>query len=251
MSEQYSLSLRYYYRPALKTKHTFRLNFASLRIDSAVTVYNPDYFNNGRRQIFYPEASYQMDYTNVDYVAYPLKGVAANLVFVKRGITSDMNMWQLYAQSSESWKIAYKTYFVTQNMGTLKLPLNQPFYNQQLFGYGNFYLRGLEEYVVDGVGGLAARNAVLREVFNFSLPIKIPFLGLYRVPFRVMAKAFSDVGYVYNNNPDPTNTLSNQMLYTEGVGIDIVTSYDFVFRIEYSFNQLHQNGLFLHIHNDF
>ncbi len=251
LSKQFSLSLRYYYRPALKTRHTFRLNFNNLKIDSAVTVYNPDFFTSARKEIFFPEFSYQMDYTNVDYVAYPLKGVSVGALLLRRGINTDMNLWQLSLQSTESAEIAHKTYFSTQNMATLKLPFNQPFYNQQLFGYGNFYLRGLEKYVIDGVAGFTARNTFLREVANFSLPIKMPFLGLYRVPFRVMAKVFSDVGYVYNNNPDPSNTLSKQFLYTEGIGIDVVTSYDFVFRVEYSFNQLGQNGLFLHIHNDF
>jgi hypothetical protein len=136
-------------------------------------------------------------------------------------------------------------------MATLKLPFNQPFYNQTLFGYGNFYLRGLEKYVIDGEGGFAIRNSFLREIVEFSLPANIPFLGLYHIPFRIMAKAYSDLGYIYNSDPLPGNFLTNRFLYTEGVGVDIVTSYDFVFRIEYSFNQLGQNGLFLHIHNDF
>jgi len=251
LSTQFSLSLRYYYRPAIKTKHLFRIGFNSIKIDSAVTVYNPDYLNNGKRQVTYPEASYQVDYTNVDYIAYPLKGITVGGVFLKRGTNSDMNLWQLNLQSSESFQLASKTYFSTQNMAVLKAPFNQPFYNQQLFGYGNFYLRGLEQYVIDGEAGFAARNTFLRQLFDFSLPTRIPFLGLYRIPFRVMAKTYFDVGYVYNNNPDATNTLAKQLLYTEGFGIDIVTSYDFVFRIEYSFNQLGQNGLFLHIHNDF
>ena len=43
LSEQFSLSLRYYYRPAIKTKHLFRLGLNSIKIDSAVAVYNPDY----------------------------------------------------------------------------------------------------------------------------------------------------------------------------------------------------------------
>ncbi len=251
LSKQFSLSLRYYYRPAIKTRHLFRLGFINLKIDSAVSVYNPAYFSNGKREIFYPEASYQADYTDVDYIAYPLKGITVGGVLLKRGINSDMNLWQLNLQSSESAQLANKTYFSTQNMASLKVPFNQPFYNQQLFGYGNFYLRGLEKYVIDGEAGFAARNTLLRELFNFSLPAKIPFLGLYRIPVRVMAKAYFDLGYVYNNNPDASNTLAKQLLYTEGFGVDIVTSYDFVFRIEYSFNQLGQNGLFLHIHNDF
>ena len=42
------------------------------------------------------------------------------------------------------------------------------------------------------------------------------------------------------------NTLNNKMLYTGGIGLDIISIYDVVLRIEYSFNQLNQNGLFVH-----
>jgi hypothetical protein len=42
------------------------------------------------------------------------------------------------------------------------------------------------------------------------------------------------------------NNLNNTFLYTGGVGIDILTFYDLNIRIEYSFNQLNKNGLFLH-----
>jgi hypothetical protein len=36
------------------------------------------------------------------------------------------------------------------------------------------------------------------------------------------------------------------MLYSTGIGIDVLTLYDFTLKLEWSFNQLGQNGLFLH-----
>jgi hypothetical protein len=36
------------------------------------------------------------------------------------------------------------------------------------------------------------------------------------------------------------------MLYSGGVGIDIVTFYDIILKFEWSFNQLGENGLYLH-----
>ncbi len=51
----------------------------------------------------------------------------------------------------------------------------------------------------------------------------------------------------YNN----LNSLQNTLLYTCGVGFDMVTFYDFVFRLEFSVNQLGEKGLFFHIRNDF
>ena len=38
---------------------------------------------------------------------------------------------------------------------------------------------------------------------------------------------------------------------TGGLGVDVVTFYDFILRFDYSFNQLGQKGLFLHVKNDF
>ncbi len=68
-----------------------------------------------------------------------------------------------------------------------------------------------------------------------------PHCQEYLLPF--MAKIFGDMGYAYNKT-FTENSLVNKMLYTAGAGIDVVSSYDFVFRCEYSFNQLGQSGFF-------
>jgi len=250
LSKEFSFSLRYYYRPALKVRHLFRLNINTVSIDSAVTVFNPYYFNNDKRNIVFPEFIYALNYTNVDYVAYPLKGVMFETGLLKRGINSNMNMTQFYFKSTESWNIAWKTFFVTQNQAMVKLPLDQPFFNQQYLGYGDLYLRGLDRYVVDGVAGTMFRNSLLRELFNFRVPFLRSVPSHAFVPFRIYACIFSDFGYVYNKN-FTQNSLVNRSLYTAGLGLDIVTFYDLVLRLDYSFNQLGQNGLFLHIRNDF
>jgi hypothetical protein len=161
-----------------------------------------------------------------------------------------MNMTQLYFKSTESWNIAWKTFFVTQNEAMVKLPLDQPFFNQQYLGYGDLYLRGLDRYVVDGVAGTMFRNSLLRELFNFRVPFLHSVPSHAFVPIRIYACLFSDFGYVYNKN-FTENSLVNRSLYTAGVGLDVVTFYDLVLRLDYSFNQLGQNGLFLHIRNDF
>ncbi len=250
LSKELAFSLRYYYRPAIRVRHFFRVNFKRVSIDSSVTVFDPYYFSTSKRTIAFPEFIYALNYTNVDYVSYPLKGAMFETGFLKRGINADINLWQVYFKSTESWNIAWKTYFVTQNQTMLKLPLDQPFYNQQYLGYGDLYLRGLDRYVVDGVAGLMFRNSLLRELFNFRIPFLRNVPSHNFIPIRIYACAFSDFGYVYNKN-FTDNSLVNRPLYTAGVGFDLVTFYDLVLRLDYSFNQLKQNGLFLHIRNDF
>ncbi|MDR3715539.1 MAG: POTRA domain-containing protein [Puia sp.] len=247
--ERMNLSLRYYYRPALHTRHFIRLSFNKVGIDSAVTVWNPHYFQNANRTIFYPELSYTLNYSNADYIPYPLKGILLETGLTRKGVNADMNLWQLYARLTRSWPIAYKTYFNFWNWSMLKLPLDQPFYNQQFLGYGDLYMRGLDKYVVDGVAGSVIRNSFLRELYSTSLPFtRIPSHD--RIPIRIYARAFADCGYIYNRD-FTANSLTNRMLYTAGLGLDFVTFYDLTLKFDYSFNQLGQNGLFLHIRNDF
>jgi hypothetical protein len=111
------------------------------------------------------------------------------------------------------------------------------------------YLRGLEKYVVDGVVGGLVRHTLRKEVLNFSIPF-IRSKSHDRIPFRIMLKTYADLGYSYNKNTFG-NSLENRMLYTTGAGVDVISFYDFVLRFEYSFNQLGENGIFLHIKNDF
>ena len=247
--EQLSFSARYFYRPHLKVRHLVGLNLVSTKIDSAVTVWNSHYFNNGKRKIFYPELNYVMTYTDVDYVAYPLKGIIFETGLTRRGIGPDMDLWQAYTRLTQSWQLARKWWFGIFNANVLKLPLHQPFYNQNLIGYGDLYLRGLDRYVIDGTACTVLRNTLTRELLNFNIPF-MHNSSHDRIPFRVYATAYTDYGYVYNGD-FKANSLVNRALYTAGLGIDIVTFYDLSFKFDYSFNQLGQNGLFLHIRNDF
>ena len=249
LSRALSFSARYFFRPGLKVRHTVNFNLVSVRIDSAVTVANPHYLNNGATNVIYPELAYTFNYTDVDYVAYPLDGIIFQSSLTRRDINSEMDLWQLSARLTRSWPIARKWWFGIQNVNVLKWPLSQPFYNQNLIGYGDMYLRGLDRYVVDGNAGSVLRNTIIRELFNFNIPFT-RIASHDRIPFRIYATAFSDCGYAYNRD-FTSNSLVNRMLYTAGFGIDIITFYDLNFRFDYSFNQLGQNGLFLHIRNDF
>ena len=55
-----------------------------------------------------------------------------------------------------------------------------------------------------------------------------------------------EIDHIDNNkNNNKLNMLNNKMLYTGGIGLDIISIYDVVLRVEYSFNQLNQSGLFV------
>ncbi len=249
INEQFNLTLSYYYRPGMYTKHTFRLGYVFNKIDHSVLGNNCTYFKNGITNVSYPELSYTWRYQNIDYAAYPRKGKSAEINFLKRGFSENMDMSQLSAKYIRAWPLGWKLFYVGQANGIIKVPFDQPFYNQRLFGYGDFYLRGLEKYVIDGVAALASFNTIKREIVNTRFR-KLETLSKSRIPIQVFVKAYSDFGYSYLNQPI-YNSLQNRFLYTFGAGVDVITLYDLVFRFEYSCNQLGQKGFFFHLRNDF
>jgi hypothetical protein len=145
------------------------------------------------------------------------------------------------------WKLFPKTYFSLNTASDLKLPFKkQPFFNTQLMGYRELFMQGYEYYVIDGVAGGCVKATFSRELFRFHLPVpKIKQETINYIPFRIYGKIYGDAGYVYNPEPGQ-NFLNNRMLYSGGVGIDIVTFYDIAIKLEWSFNQIGQNGIYLH-----
>jgi hypothetical protein len=159
-------------------------------------------------------------------------------------------MWQFVGRLTKGWQLSRKNYFLWQGAGTLRLPFDQPYINQRLFGYGDIYLRGLENYVIDGVAGALSKQTLRRQIFKFNIPTYIKSQSHDHIPISIYAHIFGDAGYSYNRN-FTDNSLVNQFLYSYGAGIDFVTFYDFNLRVDYCVNQLNQKGLFLHIKGDF
>jgi len=146
-------------------------------------------------------------------------------------------------------KLSAKASYSFQSNGTLRIPFDQPYINQRMFGYGDFYLRGLEQYVIDGVAGILFKNTLRRKILSFN--ILSPFnTSFQKIPFDFYAKTYVDAGYSHNTFSE-SNYLVNRMMYTAGFGIDMVTIYDVILRFEYSFNQMGQSGFFFHVKNDF
>ncbi|HEY0677320.1 MAG TPA: POTRA domain-containing protein [Chitinophagaceae bacterium] len=248
LSKQLSAFVDVTYRPAIRTRNTLRIAYIRQQVDTAVLNRNPKYFSDHSTRIAFPEISYKIEYINVDYIPYPQKGISGEAGLLKRGINSSFSMWQLNAKGSIHTPLSDKTSHSIYGSGVIRLPFDQPFINQRLFGYGDFYLRGLEKYVIDGVAAILVKNTLRHQILKFHIPT--PLNSHDRIPFRVFLKTYGDVGYSYDKS-GLGNRLGNKMLYTAGFGLDVLTFYDVALRFEYSFNQLGQRGLFFHLKNDF
>jgi len=242
----------YLYRPAVRTHHKFMVAYVRNNVSDTILALNPHYFPTAAgNNVTYPEFAYSIDYFNADYNAYPTRGFIADATVLKRGLTSEINLTQLQYTANYAVPLGPRMHILFQSAGVIKFPFDQPFYNLQLFGYGNGYLRGLEYYVMDGVAGIMGRATLHNQIFAVTLRTPPNSKKEVIIPFRFYLKAGGDVGYVYSRTPG-NELLCNKLAYTGTFGLDVVIpSYDIVFKLNYSLNQLGQSGLFLHARTDF
>ncbi len=248
VSSNWYVNLSYTIRKAIKKKETFRIRFTQLSVtDSIIQYLNPSYYNSKLLQKEIPEVSYQLNYDDVDNILYPLRGWSGRVFILKRGfmLKGGINMFNVQGLYDQYFSFGRKWFGGFHLQGEVKLPFEQSYINQRALGYEENYIRGLELYVIDGVVDVLSKFNLKKEIIHFTVP-GFRKSGIYNhIPFTIYAKTFSDMGYVYNKKRF-SGMLNNTFLYSGGFGFDIVTLYDLHLRLEYSFNQLGENGLFLH-----
>jgi outer membrane protein assembly factor BamA len=236
------------YRKKLFARHNFGIFYFREKVEDTVLRANPDYFRVRGSINQFPELYYQFTYAKMDYIPYPREGFGTRVRFSKLGITPSFNLWQLHWQTKKVLPVGLKNILTLESYAGLKLPFKQPYVNRRFLGYKEIFLSGFEYNVVDGVAGGYLRSSFARELFRINIPLP-GFIrkraSLSTVPFKVFGKIYSNAGYVYSPEPG-FNFLQNKFLHAAGFGLDILSLYDLTIRIEYSFNNFGQNGLFLH-----
>jgi outer membrane protein assembly factor BamA len=246
LKKQLYAGLIYSYRRGSVERHFFRVGLHKESVDDTIALLNPNYFSARKLQVVYPEFRYIYQNYKLNYIPYPTKGELIELELTKRGFSKDMNLLQLYFKAGKYFKLPKNMYVGSVAEFHLRLPFDQPFFNQSMLGYNDSYLRGMEYYVVDGVAGGFIRNTIGKQVLKYDFKSGLPSKNYETIPFRFYVKAYADAGIVYNKTNIATNFLNNKLMYTGGIGLDILTIYDIVIRFEYSFNHIRQNGLFIH-----
>jgi hypothetical protein len=252
--KSYFVNGNYIARRGYYKRHLFSIGFTfSKVVDSVIEKYNANFYDNGNRNyIAYPELGYSFQYLNVNNVNYPLKGKIYSLGISKRGLGLEggINMFTLSGGYNRYWSLGKGWYQAAGTYARLKLPFKQPYVNQYAMGYDDYYLRGLENYVIDGVASGMVKYTLRKKLFGFNIPIPFKNSVINKIPFQFFAKTYGDAGYSYSKYGIET-LLGNKLLYSGGAGLDILSIYDINASFEYSFNQLGQKGLFLHIKGGF
>ncbi len=240
----------YVYRPALRARHIFSLGFTTENVNDSILKLNANYLPDNKTKVAFPLVAYTLEYFRADYNWYPTKGFLGQATLSYRGgFNSGINLTQLQVISSYTIPVLPKTQIQFKEGAIFSLPFNQPFFTKKMFGYGGIFMRGYEYYVIDGVAGVVGRATLQHQLLKFNYKVAAGKQSL-NVPFTFFGKLYTDVGYAYDKNAG-NSLLNNQLIHSWGFGIDMITFYDLIFKFDYSFNQLGQSGLFIHVRTDF
>lgn len=241
-------------RKYIRKTHTLGAQFHSNWVSNQITTKNSDYFGDEANVMRYFSLKYEYKVDYRDRINYPKTGYSLNLGIEQKGlgIFQDLNQTFLTGALQKFWPLGNNFFLASEIEGQYSFSIinePQPFFIRNGLGFNQTFVRGYEYDVILGNNYLLNRNSIRYQVFETEIKSFdfIPIEQFRKIPLGLYFKVYGDQGFVSDQNRNNDNpSLRNTYLAGSGVGMDIVTYYDIVFRIEYSFKKTFENDLFLH-----
>jgi outer membrane protein assembly factor BamA len=246
-------ALHLLYRGSIHYSHMLDIGFQEFTFSDSLLKLNPEYFSGEGKRCSYPSVYYKFKADFRDAKYYPLTGWYADVEFSQSGFGSGGNTvddgWikttsRIYRKFANRW---YAGASVTARLSTVS---DNSYFMNSALGYNRDFVRGYEYYVVDGT-----HFGVAKTTLKFALiperNMKIGFIPTDKfslVHYAAYLTWFGDAGYVVKNEfVNHNNQLPGTWLLGTGFGLDLVTYYDKVMRIEAAMNRKGEMGIYIHL----
>ncbi len=236
-------------------RHAWRLNYVQAEARDTIINTALDYFDGPATATRFLTAGYTFIWDRRDFRAYPRRGHFEEIRVDRYGLG-------LLDEASPDITTAYATtkrWLYLHDKWTLGLSLRgkytwgtPPYFVQEGLGYGH-YVRGYEYYVIDGEHfALGKANLIFQLIKPRTYRLEhIPLEAFRTFYIALYLDLYSDLGRVWDSRYAAQNFLSNRWINGNGLGLNLVTSYDQVLRLEYSVNAEAEQGIFLHFTQPF
>jgi outer membrane protein assembly factor BamA len=248
---------RYTFRRKHYSTHSLQLEYYNYLASDSVVAENTHYLWNedhGRLNFFM--LSYEFSHDVRDSRVYPLEGLAVKMRIDKLGLGLIPNYpfpaIRFTGVLMYHTELARRVYMYNVSKVRFSTEKRLPHALNQGLGYREF-LSAYEPYVIDGSDYVISKYSLKFQVIK-PTSWTIPYIRMEqfnKIHFALYANLYIDAGYVNNEFPDPTNSMVNNWQYSAGVGLDLVTYYDKVFRIDYAINKYGEHGFFFHLETPF
>lgn len=233
------------YRPNLFERFNIQFGLGEENITSEAFAKAPNLLPTFSKLMRYADFTLGYSKTKFDYNAYPTKGASTDFSWYQR-IADKAPFTSFQFRKILVHPFNQTNFIYAESNSQIKFLANQNYLDQRLLGYGNLQMSGLEYYIVDGNAASIGKLAFHHKLGTITLRNPVTKKFLQEVKYHFWLKLFTQMGYVFSEKPLNANKLSNTLLRTAGIGVDIISIYDFVFKIDYSVNQLGDKGLYLH-----
>lgn len=240
--ENIFLQLALTQRQGIFKSHTLRLQFNNLWISDTLFNVQSLFIENVNKSTSYFTFSYFLKHDYRDYKHYPLEGHYFDIEVSKRGLpilsNNNVSTLQVYSNLRKYWKIHESLYYACGMTTQLRFDKNKSFLFNKALGYGRDYLRGYENYVIDGQNFALIKSNIKYNIVKPNIKnIKfIPWTKFNTIPYAFYLNVHTDFAYVWDKYYYANNPLSNTALLGYGIGIDFVTYYNSTYRFDVSRN---------------
>ncbi len=242
--------LNFSFRPKYNFSHGFSIRYDQFVFQDTIIKLNPDFASNQTEYNYFSmDYSFKLDFR--DYNPYPLTGYYFDVSIGKKGFglfDKEVDKFSLsgnfdhYINIYKRWYFAYDFGAYLSNENT-----RSPYFIKSGLGYHPNNIRGYELYVVDGQQlGILKTNIKFEILPRTTFKINwIKTTKFSEIFFALYANLFFDMAYVSDIYTSELNPLANQLLYGTGIGLDMLSYYDIVLRLELSINKQKQTGFFI------
>lgn len=252
------IGLSYTYRNNFYIFHKLKYEYRETTISDTLQLLNPNYLGPEKDNQQYDAVTYEFTSDHRDIQAYPLKGYMVFLHLQQYGIAlnKDFQKTEGYLSLSGHFDLKKNYYLSNQSYIYLSTPNDIPYFNYGGLGYNRTFVRGYEIYVIEGPRFYLNKTTIKKRIFYRLWTTENKLIPQFNhFPLAIYLKAYADFGYA-NNYPvyreQKVNTLfSDKLIGGAGFGLDFVSAYDAVLRLEYTFTKENQGGFFFHLKKEF
>ncbi|MCE1168297.1 MAG: hypothetical protein LWX70_09395 [Sphingobacteriia bacterium] len=250
LREQWQAEITLTYRPGYFNQHSFSAGWVNETLNDSMSYLEPNLWLKGT--VSYINLRYQYRLDKRDYKHYPLKGyyfdISAESFLNTNNNSFSSTFWELesngryYDQFSKNWYLSTGLY--SKVISNEKVP----YFLTDGLGNGRNFVRGYEYYLINGQQ-FAVGKIILKYALIPSSTHEIQWLNnikFSKIHYALYLNLFTDHGIAFNQIKAFDSMLSNKWLSSIGIGLDFVTYYDRVFRLEYTLNKEKESGFYLH-----
>lgn len=241
----YRANVNLLYRPNLFERHSLQLGYGNEVLSDSGFLIQPKFLASHKKTMSYADLTLAFTKIAFDYNAYPSNGNGTELIAFQR-FSKEASLTSIQFRKLKAHAFSKHNFIFFESNSIVKFLPNYNYLDSRLLGYGNLQMNGLEYYVVEGNAGSILKTSFHHSLGSFTVKNPITQKFLPEVKYDFWFRIFTNLGYVYSEHPLNTNKLSNTLIRTAGIGLDVISIYDFVLKIDYSVNQLGDKGVYLH-----